>query len=237
VQAIVNARYINKCLAFGFDIKKTKLGDVLDVNREYFRDATIHELSIKLTQFLWRKLLPAERDNADDALNDAAFELLTGDDYKLAERILEYGLVHTKSENDLLRRMLAVNYANAIKLDGDKPRAEKELEKFDWSATNLAFQISVAAVKDNLNEVVKLMPTAVKSNELSEAALRRWPVFKIMRGQKPFQDKFKDIFGKDFISVATLAPEPPLTGPIEAAKLADSSKDSVANKKTKATRH
>jgi hypothetical protein len=203
---VANARYLAKCEQFGIECNSVKIGDKLTVSRRYFLSAvtTVQELTIKLTQFLWRKLLPRERDAADDALNEAAIELLTGDDYKLAERILDYGINHTGKSSDKMRRMMVVNYANAIKLGGDKKRARSELAKYDWSATNSAFQISVAAVRDDTSEVVQLMPHAVKSGEISEVNLRSWPVFKTVRGEKAFQDKFRELFGKDLIVSAAL---------------------------------
>jgi hypothetical protein len=147
---------------------------------------------------------------ADSALNDIAFELLAGDEYSLAEKILDYGINHTGKSSDLVRRMMVVNYANAIKLGGNKERAEEELAKFDWSASNTAFQISVAAVKDDIKAVIRQLPDAVKSGEINEYMLRVWPVFKKMRGDKTFQDKFKEIFNRDLISVVALDSKPAL---------------------------
>lgn len=205
---IANSRYLAKCEQFGVDCKSVKVGDKLLVSRAYFQNSimTIQELTIKLTQYLWRKLSPKERDAADSALNEAAFELLIGDDYKLAERILDYGINHTGTSSDMMRRMMAVNFANAIKLGGDKKRALTELAKYDWSATNIAFEISVAAVKDDAAQVAKLMSKAVKSGEINEASLRIWPAFKTVRSEKIFQDKFKEIFEKDLIVSAALTP-------------------------------
>lgn len=202
---IVNSRYLGKCSQFKIE-SKCKLGDSLKVDHKYFQNAiiTTQELGIKLIQFVWRKLVPAEHEQADSALNQAAYELLVSDDYNLAERILDYGINHTGTKSDLLRRMMVVNYANAIKLGGDKKRAESELAKYDWSATNSAFQISVSAVRNNLKEVVSTLPHAVKSGEINEDDLRNWPVFKTMRGEKEFQDCFKNIFHKDLISAAAL---------------------------------
>lgn len=205
---IANSRYLTKCAQFGVDCKSVKVGDKLPVSRAYFQNSimTIQELTIKLTQYLWRKLSPQERDAADSALNEAAFELLIGGDYKLAERILDYGINHTGKSSDMMRRMMVVNFANAIKLGGDRKRALAELAKYDWSATNIAFEISVAAVKDDASKVASLMPKAVKSGEINEASLRIWPAFKTVRSEKIFQDKFKEIFEKDLIVSAALTP-------------------------------
>ncbi|MFH0300296.1 hypothetical protein AAFX91_24305 [Bradyrhizobium sp. 31Argb] len=68
---IVNERYLNKCSQFKIDTSTTKVGDELRVDQKYFQHAiaTTLELSIKLLQFVWRKLAPGERETADQALN------------------------------------------------------------------------------------------------------------------------------------------------------------------------
>ncbi|MFH0303459.1 hypothetical protein AAFX91_41420, partial [Bradyrhizobium sp. 31Argb] len=145
----------------------------------------------------WRKYSVAGQ-------NDTAVELLAGDDYQLAERLLDYGINHTGVSSDIMRRTMIVNYANAVKLGGDSARAEKELGKHDWSATNAAFQICVAAVRDDVKSVVDQMQAAVRGQELGEEQFRTWPVFKKARSEKLFQDQFKKLFGRDLISAVSL---------------------------------
>ena len=176
------------------------------MNRQYFRSAisVTHELSTKLLQFSWRKLLPKERDEADSELNDVAFELMKNEDYQLAERLLAYGLSHTSGGEDLIRRMMAVNYANAIKMGGNKEKAIQQLDALDWSATSRKFQISGAAVKDDLKTVLELMPIVAKK-DIDEEDFRTWPVFRNARGEKEFQEKFRDIFGSELIATPALA--------------------------------
>lgn len=218
---IVNERYMNKCTQFKIDTTRVKLGDELRVDRKYFQQAieSTQELSVKLTQFVWRKLLPNQREQADRSLNNAALELLAGDDYKLAERLLDYGIHHTGPSTDAMRRMMIVNYANAIKLGGDRDRANAELAKHDWSATSTSFQISVAAIRDDISTVVRRMKAAVKSGELSEEELRNWPVFKKARGEKTFQDEFKKIFGRDLLSAVSLDKSPSATTVLDVERI------------------
>ncbi|WP_398473272.1 hypothetical protein, partial [Tardiphaga sp.] len=166
----VNARYLHKCKEHGVEVK-CKIGDILKVDSEYFVGAVsvVQELSIKLSQFLWRKLVPADRGTADSSLNHTAYELLRSDEYDIAEKILDYGLHHAgKGGLESMRRMMAVNYALAIKLKGDQKRANAELDKFDWSATSVEFQISVAAVRSDLDLIESLMPEAARSEKVGE---------------------------------------------------------------------
>jgi hypothetical protein len=203
---VVNARYLKKCKEYGVGNDNLKAGDVLGVSSKYYRPAisTTHELCIKLLQFIWRKLVPTERDNADLELNQTAFDLMRSGDYKLAEGILNYGISQTGRHKDSVRRMMVVNYANAIKQGGDKARAIQELDKFDWTATSRKFQISVAAVKDDLATVLRLMPAVAKA-DIDESEFRTWPVFRDIRAEKSFQEKFRTLFGSELIATPALA--------------------------------
>ena len=203
---VVNSRYLGKCKQFGISTGGLKAGDVLDVKSRYYNDAisTTHELSIKLIQFLWRKLVPAERKQADEELNDAAYELLRAGDFALAERILDYALEHAGPREDYMRRMMIINHALAVKRTGDKERAVKELERVDWSASAMKFQIAVAAVNDDMDGIVRMMPSVAQS-ELGEQEFRVWPVFKEARADKRFQDTFRKLFGSELVSASTIA--------------------------------
>jgi hypothetical protein len=136
-KGIVNRHYLTKCKGYKVDTGNLKIGSVLTCGQVYFKQAVTvtDELSIRLIQYVWRKVVPKERDLAESELNQSAYRLIVGEEYSLAERILEYGINHTGKGKEENRRMMAVNYANAIKLGGDKKRALQELDKMDWSAT------------------------------------------------------------------------------------------------------
>jgi hypothetical protein len=205
---LVNSRYLSKCAQMGIDVSQLVQGEKLDVSSEYLSKALLvsHELKIKLCQYVWRKLVPAEHALADSALNEVAFKLLQDDEYALAERILEYGITNTgKSKStERIRLIMVVNYANALKLGGMKERAEAELSKVDWSATSEDFKISVAAIRGDARNVIDRLKGAVNGGALSELSIRTWPVFKTMRGEKEFQDKFRELFGSELVSVPSV---------------------------------
>jgi hypothetical protein len=154
-------------------------------------------------------LVPSEVHLADEALNQVAFELIGFGDHKVAERILNYAIYETKSANDSLRRKMVINYATAIKLSGDKNRSQKELDALDWSATGKAFKIAVAAIKDDTTTVLELMPAAAKAGDVNMTDYQTAPVFRDLRSQGAFQDRFREIFGKELIPQSNLPPEGP----------------------------
>ena len=130
----------------------------------------------------------------------------------MAERILDYGINHTGKAKDKIHRYMVINYANAIKLGGDKKRALTELHKLDWSATDLLFRISVAAVEEDVPKVLSLMSKAAKTEEITPVAYREWPVFRPLRDNTEFQEKFRLIYEEDLrilpkAADLTVAPE------------------------------
>src|SRR5262249_8643632 len=159
-------------------------------------------------QYIWRKLVPGERDLADIELNKNAYRLIHDEEYSLAERILDYGIHHTGKPKDVRLRTMVVNYANAIKLGGDKDRALKELHKLDWSASDLSFRISVAAMEDDLSGVLALMPQGAKSDLMPADAYRDWPVFRTLRGEAAFREKFKAVYREELVRVPARPGEP-----------------------------
>lgn len=202
---IVNRTYLDKCRIYGLDVSKVQAGEELPVSNAYFDAAisSVQELMIKLCQFAWRKLSPAERDAADREINQLAFQLLRDTRYNVAQKILEYGTSHTSNGDAAVRDMMRVNYANALKLGGKKGASLDILKATDWSAHDIGFRISVAAVRDDVEQVVSMMKEATRSKSKyfsdPEDAFKTWPAFQTIRGEKAFQDKFKELFGKELV--------------------------------------
>jgi hypothetical protein len=73
--------------------EKLSLGDQLDVDTSYIRAAadTISEISVKLTQVLWRKILPSDSKEADQSLTEITYNLIERKKYKLAINLLDFG--------------------------------------------------------------------------------------------------------------------------------------------------
>jgi len=90
---------------------------------------------------------------------------------------------------------MIVNRANAYKLGGNAEVARDILEKEDWSATSLAFKISVAAVLGDEARALQLMSVIGSSGAVDVVDYREWPVFEELRKSRAFKDKFAEIFG------------------------------------------
>ncbi len=84
---------------------------------------------------------PDEIELADRRLNDISYKMITRKHYKLASKILNFGLVEMKKHGiESTRKMMVVNYANAEKLSGNITQANKILDSEDWSGSTDNYQ-------------------------------------------------------------------------------------------------
>ncbi|UPK05217.1 hypothetical protein [Bradyrhizobium sp. 170] len=200
---LVSSQYINNCREFGVDLRDAKVGDHLTVDAAYYREAVnvICEIGIKLCYVLWRKFAKDKRSDADNALNQFCYDLIVRRNYGTAEAILSFA--SQWAEADRTRRMMIVNHANAIRLQDRESEALKVLDKEDWTAVLEEFQISVAAVRGYVDEIVRLMKRIGSHGYPSADDYRTWPVFRGMRTNPKFSEAFEEVFGQPLIVQTT----------------------------------
>lgn len=196
---IVSSQYLNVCKNHKYDVKSTKIGDQLEVPQEYYLRSVevITEFGIKLSQVVWRKLIPSEIDSASRHLNLIVFDLLQNERYSLAENISNFGLRDMKKQgSEESRKMLTVNHALSLKFGGKPQEVESALAAEDWSASRIDFQICVAAVRGDMDQVVRLLKPALDSGEIDKNSIRDWPAFKEVRDQPDFLKRFHELTGE-----------------------------------------
>jgi len=195
-QGVINKRYLEKCTAFKVDISKRKIADKLGVNAKYYRSSvnTVHELLLKLVHYTWKKIVPLERDLADQELSELCLEIIQHGEYALANELLRYAIEESTPKNDRTLRVMVVNRANALKLNGDVEGSKKLLEKYDWSATNEDFEVCVAAVKGDVNFVIKKMRA---DGPIDRDSYRDWPIFQPLLTDEQFRKRFQEVFGEE----------------------------------------
>ena len=201
---IVTEQYLKNCKASGFKVdEKIKKGAKLGISPNYLSSAitVFHEIGLKLTYVIWRKVQPTEIENADSEISQQCYDLIKKKKLKLAIRILEF-TSQCKDVKDSTLKMMAVNLANAYKLSGDKAKAVEILGKTDWSATADNFQISVAAVLDEHDKAAALMRQIGAEGNVAKEDYHEWPVFKDFRESEPFKTTYKSIFKVDYESDA-----------------------------------
>lgn len=206
---IVSSQYIKVCTQHRCDIKDVSVGDRLTVDSEYLSRAykVIYEISVKLAHVLWRKLFPADRENADNSLNNVGFNLVSKGKNTLAADLLEFSVSLPKHHNETIKRMMAINLAQAYLRSDQKDKSQEVLKRFDWSATGYKFKLAVAVLNQDNDCAAKLLKTVVGAGDLSEEEIVEWPLFKEFRKTESFFEAFKELFDKDYAQQEELVKE------------------------------
>jgi hypothetical protein len=201
---IANSTYLDNCRKYEID-QSLRIGERLQITTKYLDSAieTVQELKLKLCQYVWRKLAPEQHELADSTLNEVCIQLLHSNQPKVAAKVLHYALKETKKRECPTRLMMLVNYANALKLSGNQAAAIRELDSVDWLTRDIAFRISVSAVRGEIEQVTHMMTEAAQGKSqymtVPEIAFRDWPVFTPLREHQAFRDEFKRLFKKNLI--------------------------------------
>jgi hypothetical protein len=199
---VVSTQYLAVCKQHGVDIAEAVLGNRLEITAKYYEKAVyvMLEFGIKLTQVIWRKLSPEEIKKADVELNEISYRLILRRRHDEASTLLRFGLFEMKKHGDeATRKRMIVNLANAEKLRGNNDEAEKILSSEDWSAVTDGFLVCVAAVRDDVQTVIRLMKPAVAAGHLKIDNFQDWPVFEKVRSDPAFVEPFEREFNRRIV--------------------------------------
>lgn len=208
---IVSGQYLKVCKANRVDLNHTEIGQRLSANPKYYERAVeiIQEVGMKLCYVLWRKFKQEDVENADSAYNGRCVELIKLRAYGLAEALLSFSRT-VPNVSDRINKMMVVNLANAIALQGRNVEANKILDSVDWSAASNDFQLCVKSVKKDVDGVIEVMSEVGQS--ITPQDYRRWPVFRQFRSDAKFQAKFEEMFGEPLLIADASPSDPKNTG-------------------------
>ncbi len=197
----VSEKYLKNAEKYGYPSVNISLNDKLEVNEKYYSSAVncIFEFGVMLTHVVRKKLLGKNDFHADSELSELGYRLLQRGDYQLARRILEFAHKARDVTRERTRRMIAVNYANALRCCKKPDEAKEILAKVDWSACSIDFEICVAALRENVDTVTNCMRHIGISGKLTEADYREWPAFFHVRDKVEFKKAYEEIFEIPYI--------------------------------------
>lgn len=202
---LVTSQYLVICRQNGVEFEtEPKIGEQLNVQDKYFIKAynCLFEISVKLTQVIWRKLMPFDLESADESLNDICFSLVRKNNNKLAIVLLHFATdVLKKHYNEESKNVFIVNLALAYKLSKNIDECKKIVNSKDWSASSDKFKIAKAALCDEFDNTIKLMKKIGSNGEVTKLDYKAWPLFNELRKQKKFKIVFKEIFDEEFVSI------------------------------------
>jgi len=198
----VSSQYLTVCKQHGVKLPPDRcVGIELAVTPEYFADASscIFEIGVKLSQVMWRKLQPQESERADSLLVNICYELLTEEKFELAKVLLDFSMIPVmKHPDEVIRRMLVINRAQAYKWSGDQEAVGRILAAEDWSAARDDFRLADAVMRNDFESASKIMTKIGNKGDVSKSDYKEWPLFREFRESEEFQTSFEAIFGEPF---------------------------------------
>jgi hypothetical protein len=197
---VASAQYKRVCEEHGALPDGFVPGGQLEASRDYLICAykCIYEIGVKLCQVIWRKLIEKEISQADDALNEIAYELLQAEKYDLATRLLEFASdVVKKHSSDKSRRIFLINLAQAYKFGPVEKSARDAICRMDWSATGDNFKICLAVLDDDFVQASVIMRRIGTTGVVSKSSYLDWPIFKVFRETLEFKTVYTEIFGAE----------------------------------------
>jgi hypothetical protein len=182
-----------------------QIGDSLIVDGDYFEKAfkCVFELGLKLSQVMWRKLLPKKIADADDNLLSTSFELILNGQYNLAQEILDFSDKYIKKfSTDDVKYRLIINRAQTYKWLGEHEKCKEIITAKDWSACSEIFKLASQVLLDDFENAIRTMKALGKDNEqIDKNCYKEWPIFKVFREQENFKKCFEELFGKEELEI------------------------------------
>jgi len=201
---VASWHYLSACRVHGADCGTTTVGTELTVTRAYLVQAyeCLVEVGVKLAHVLWRKLIPEERADADNALISFCLDLMNENRHGMAKRLLDFATcVLKKWDSEINRLLFVVNRAQVHKWLNDEAACQKILCNEDWSAVDDRLSLGVAVLRDDVDKAVALMRKLVDGSLVTKDSYRQWPIFRKFRKTPQFMKAYKEIFEEDFVDV------------------------------------
>ncbi|MBM6577880.1 hypothetical protein KCP91_15960 [Microvirga sp. SRT01] len=195
------ARYVSICTKHNHKGSDKVLGKQIEITPRYLRQSlnTLFEFSVLLVFSLWRKHQSDDESEAFAALNEVVYELIAVGRGSVAIFISEYALsLKNTAMKEATRLRFVVNLASAQMHMKKEDLAERTLDKVDWTAAADDFKLCVAALRKDINEVVRLIPLVKASRSVFADSFRTWPVFSFIKEDRKFQEAFEDAFGEPY---------------------------------------
>lgn len=161
------------------------------------------EISVKLTQAIWRVVQgsPEENAKADAQLNAFAYALILHGNYRLAEELLQFAMSKPmKHPNKTTFHMMQVNLAKAYKIGGKKEDSDALLASEDWEALHPQFQVCVAGIREDIAELRRLVPI-VPETDIGPADYFDWPVFRGVMENDDYVSLIREQCGDDAVAL------------------------------------
>lgn len=200
----VSEQYLQVCDSAGYKFEaRPKIGDRLSIGQPYFERTAglVARVGFMLVHTLWRKVLPAECEKANDELNDQIYRLLCVKRWTTAAELGTFSLSDPmlNGASEIQRKVRLVNTAIALKNLKRVDDMNKLLASVDWTASVRDFRLAVCILQDQTEDAVAMMKQIGKRGELvHEVAYHQWPLFNAFREDAAFYKAYEEIYGYPF---------------------------------------
>lgn len=197
---IVSNQYLKNCNDYKCEIKNINLNERLKIDSKYFLKAyeCLYELSTKLTHTIWRKLIKDDLENADRALNEICYSLLTSGQFELADILLDFAHKQNKHYNDSTKNLFIVNKSLSNYLNNKVEKAQEIIESKDWSASSDDFKLAHLIISEKFDDAYNLMKKIGNKGEVDKVHYKTWPLFYKLREEEKFKETYNEIFGEEY---------------------------------------
>jgi len=195
----INKTYLANCKEVGLDISNLEIGSRLSLTEKYLKSAVdvLLEFGILLHYVIWKKKHGRDAVNAYNRLNEIAYNLIKAKNPLVASRVLEFALNKQKRIGaDSTIKMMTLNLANSYKKLNDNDKMNAAINSIDWSSSSEKYKIAIAALNEDIERVVAIMPKVAEDSEVGRDGLRSWPIFDAVRECDEFGSAFFRVFGE-----------------------------------------
>jgi hypothetical protein len=197
-----NAQYFIVCKRYSVKVPdEIKIGTRLDVSIDYLCECldVLYEVGFKLGQVLWRKGHKDGVKDADSHLINGIVEILQREDWGIASSMSEFAVNHTKPFNDMNRRMMLVNHAQALHWAGRKQESLNFIKGHDWTGAIRDLRLAVAVLEEKYSDASALMLQIGRKGEIVDCrGYVDWPIFRDFRLSLEFRNAFLAVYEVPF---------------------------------------
>lgn len=164
-----------------------KNGEMISITKEYL-DNSLGKLQLIFTLIaleLWKKLDPDDQNRAQ-IMNDIIYENLLKGRWFIAKGFSEFLITDLKMPPEFKVIAQLNNWLCRIRSDSDKQVLD-ELNEADFSDKKEIYQIALHALKGEIQEFFKKLPSVLKSGQIGIKQLEEFPIFEDVRNTSEYK--------------------------------------------------
>lgn len=196
---MVNERYLQCCKAAGWKDSELKdIGEELEVNVAYLRKAAAncYMVGFSLLHLYWQKNYKNGYQNSFSYMLSSSHDFLDEGLTKMATRVIDFAEA-SKSEMSFrlqmsfgINRALSALHDPSLSIEEQNKKARDILGEYDWSATDPVYDLALACVRREFENVIQLAKSANVTGKVNHHEAATWVLFKEAREHDGFMECF-----------------------------------------------